>query len=68
MSKVINNLGECMMNTGIYNEQDIEIHNNGILVDGTFFGKKEIAETFNELVLVRNFVENINKHSNTSHV
>ena len=53
-----------MMNTKIYNENDIEILDNGIAVDETFFSKKAIADTFNELFLVRDFVDKINKKSN----
>lgn len=49
-----------MMNTQcnkLYNEHDIEVHHDGISVNNTFFSKQEIANTFNELILVRNFVE-----------
>ena len=49
-----------MMNTKIYrtfNENDIEIHNNGISVEETFFSKKQIADAFNELILMKNFIE-----------
>ena len=38
-----------MMNTK-YNENDIEILKDGISIKGTFFSKKRIADTFNELV------------------
>lgn len=53
-----------MMNTKIYNENDIEILENGISVDETFFSKKEIADTFNELLFVRNIADKITKKSN----
>ena len=44
-----------------YNEKDIEILDNGISVRGTFFGKKQIAKTFNELVMMNNFIEKTTK-------
>lgn len=42
----------------LYNEDDIEIHDDGISVKDTFFSKQKIADTFNELVLMNNFIEN----------
>lgn len=51
-------LGECMMNTmRLFNENDVEILNDGISVKNTFFSKKQIADTFNELILVRDFID-----------
>lgn len=46
-----------MMNTEIYTENDIEILNDGISIDDTFFSKKQIAKTFNELIYMRNFIK-----------
>lgn len=54
-----------MMNTEKYNEKDIEILSDGISVKGTFFGKKEIANAFNELVLVRTFIDEQSNKSNS---
>ena len=42
----------------LYNEGDIEIHDDGISVKDNFFNKKEIADTFNELILMNTFIEN----------
>lgn len=42
----------------LYNKEDIEIHEDGILVKDNFFNKQKIADTFNELVLMYNFIEN----------
>lgn len=50
-----------MMNTEIsriYNEEDIEILDNGISIDNTFFSKEQLAMTFNELLFMRNFIKN----------
>lgn len=41
----------------VYNEEDIEILNNGISIENTFFSKKDIANTFNELIYIRSFIE-----------
>lgn len=41
----------------LYNEEDIEILNNGISINGVFFSKHKIADTFNELILMNNFIE-----------
>ena len=46
-----------MMNTEIYTENDIEILDNGISIDDTFFSKGQIAKTFNELIYMRNFIK-----------
>lgn len=57
-----NILGECMMNTEvsrIYNEEDIEILDDGISIDNTFFSKEQLAMTFNELLFMRNFIGNL---------
>ena len=53
--------GECLMIERIFNEDDIEIKSKGISVSNTFFNKKEIADIFNELVLMRNFIGNQSK-------
>ena len=41
------------MNSEKYNENDIEILEDGISVDNTFFSKSRIADAFNELDLMR---------------
>ena len=40
-----------------FNEEDIEILDNGISVKNTFFSKQQIADTFNELSLVKDFID-----------
>lgn len=51
-------LGGCMVEKfKVYNEEDIEILNNGISIENTFFSKKDIANTFNELIYIRSFIE-----------
>lgn len=49
----------CMMNTIIktFDENDISIHKNGIRMNNIFFNKKEIADVFNELILLRSFIK-----------
>lgn len=50
-----------MMNTEIsriYNEEDIEVLDNGISIDNTFFSKEQLAMAFNELLFMRNFIKN----------
>lgn len=49
-----------MMNTEcvkLFNENDVEIHENGISLKNTFFSKGEIATAFNELILFKKFNE-----------
>lgn len=49
-----------MMNTEkyrIYNEKDIKLQNDGIFLKNTFFSKKDIADTFNELTLMNDFIK-----------
>lgn len=46
-----------MMSTKQFNEEDIEILDDGISVKNTFFSRQQIADTFNELILVKNFIE-----------
>lgn len=46
-----------MMNTKQFCEEDIEILDKGISIKNTFFSKQEIADIFNELNLLRNFIE-----------
>ena len=43
----------------LYNESDVEIHENGVSVKGTFFDKKGIVDVFNELVLTNKFIEDM---------
>lgn len=50
-----------MMNTEIYNENDIGILDDGISVDGTFFSKEQIAQTFNEMIFLKNFIKKQSK-------
>ena len=48
-----------MMNAvNLFNEKNIEIHDNGISVKESFFDTKEIVNTFNELIIVSNFIKN----------
>lgn len=47
-----------MINGEKFNEEDIEILNDGISVKNTYFSKQKIADTFNELKLVRKFIDN----------
>lgn len=41
----------------LFDEEDIKIHDEGIFVKDIFFDKKRIADTFNELILMRDFIE-----------
>lgn len=41
----------------LYNEEDIEILDDGISIRNNFFNKQKIADTFNELILLNNFIE-----------
>lgn len=57
-------LGDSMMNTSKklnINETDIEILDDGILVKSTYFNKKKIAETFNQLSIAMDFIQNYSK-------
>lgn len=51
-------------NYKLYSQEDIEILENGISVNDTFLNKKDIADTFNELVFVRNFIEKQSNNEN----
>ena len=41
-----------------FTEQDIEVYDDGISVKNTFFNKKRIADTFNELIIANDFIKN----------
>ena len=41
----------------LYNEEDIEIHEDGISVGENFFDKGRIADLFNDLILLNTFMD-----------
>lgn len=46
-----------MMNVNRFRKEDISIEEDGIIVKNTFFSKEKIADCFNQLAILTDFVQ-----------